>query len=156
MCEEILADLSASDPRWLTMSLRYTNPSGAHPSGYIGEVSNPHGYPAPAAAQSSLRELCALAQDPTNAANLMPVVTQVLQGRREQVKVSHPSSVAVLSSPDRPCLCSHRSLARTMTRPMGRACATTFTSLISPGPTSPPSGIWPRVVQRATTIPTSE
>jgi UDP-glucose 4-epimerase len=27
-------------------------------------------------------------QDPTNAANLMPVVTQVLQGRREQVKVS--------------------------------------------------------------------
>lgn len=39
MCEEILADLSASDPRWLTMSLRYTNPSGAHPSGYIGEVS---------------------------------------------------------------------------------------------------------------------
>ena len=39
MCEEILADLSASDSRWLTMSLRYTNPSGAHPSGYIGEVS---------------------------------------------------------------------------------------------------------------------
>jgi hypothetical protein len=58
MCEEVLADLynftfypsfsfpslthitrsSASDPDWLTMSLRYTNPSGAHPSGYIGEV----------------------------------------------------------------------------------------------------------------------
>lgn len=39
MCEEILADLSVSDPRWSTMCLRYTNPSGAHPSGYIGEVS---------------------------------------------------------------------------------------------------------------------
>ncbi|KAI5479274.1 hypothetical protein MNV49_003792 [Pseudohyphozyma bogoriensis] len=38
MCEEILSDLSASDPEWLTMCLRYTNPSGAHPSGYIGEV----------------------------------------------------------------------------------------------------------------------
>lgn len=39
MCEEILADLSVADPRWMTMSLRYTNPSGAHPSGYIGEVN---------------------------------------------------------------------------------------------------------------------
>ncbi|KAK4700355.1 UDP-glucose 4-epimerase, partial [Phenoliferia sp. Uapishka_3] len=62
MCEEILSDLSAADPDWFTMSLRYTNPSGAHPSGYIGE-------------------------DPTNAANLMPIVTQVLQRKREFVKV---------------------------------------------------------------------
>ncbi|KAM0789844.1 hypothetical protein ACM66B_006691 [Microbotryomycetes sp. NB124-2] len=62
MCEEILADVSRADPSWLTMSLRYTNPSGAHPSGYIGE-------------------------DPTNAANLMPVVTQVLQGKRSHVEV---------------------------------------------------------------------
>ncbi|ORY82907.1 hypothetical protein BCR35DRAFT_290674 [Leucosporidium creatinivorum] len=62
MCEEVLADLSVSDPEWLTMSLRYTNPSGAHPSGYIGE-------------------------DPTNAANLMPLVTHVLQGKREHVKI---------------------------------------------------------------------
>ncbi|KAK4056345.1 hypothetical protein OIO90_002488 [Microbotryomycetes sp. JL221] len=62
MCEEVLADVSRSDPEWLTMSLRYTNPSGAHPSGYIGE-------------------------DPTNAANLMPIVTQVLQGKRDHVQV---------------------------------------------------------------------
>ncbi|KAK4051525.1 hypothetical protein OIV83_002665 [Microbotryomycetes sp. JL201] len=62
MCEEILADVSRADPSWLTMALRYTNPSGAHPSGYIGE-------------------------DPTNAANLMPVVTQVLQGKRAHVEV---------------------------------------------------------------------
>ncbi|KAM0755870.1 UDP-glucose 4-epimerase [Meredithblackwellia eburnea MCA 4105] len=62
MCEEILADLSTCDPEWFTMSLRYTNPSGAHPSGYIGE-------------------------DPQNAANLMPIVTQVLQGKREFVKI---------------------------------------------------------------------
>lgn len=62
MCEEILSDLSTADPEWFTMSLRYTNPSGAHPSGYIGE-------------------------DPTNAANLMPIVTQVLQGKRDVVRV---------------------------------------------------------------------
>ena len=48
------------------MSLRYTNPSGAHPSGWIGE-------------------------DPTSAANLMPMVVQALQGKRKQVMVS-PSS----------------------------------------------------------------
>lgn len=54
---------SESDKEWQTMSLRYTNPSGAHPSGWIGE-------------------------DPTNAANLMPIVTQVLQGKRQQVMVS--------------------------------------------------------------------
>lgn len=39
MCEEILSDLCSSDKEWMTCSLRYTNPSGAHPSGYIGEVS---------------------------------------------------------------------------------------------------------------------
>ncbi|SCZ98284.1 BZ3500_MvSof-1268-A1-R1_Chr3-2g06271 [Microbotryum saponariae] len=52
----------ASDSDWVTMALRYTNPSGAHPSGYIGE-------------------------DPTNAANLMPIVTQVLQGKRSHVMI---------------------------------------------------------------------
>lgn len=54
---------SASDPGWQTMSLRYTNPSGAHSSGWIGE-------------------------DPTTAANLMPMVVQALQGKRKQVMVS--------------------------------------------------------------------
>lgn len=88
ICEEILGDLYVflslvvawwgmrwdelmrgkrcqADPEWQTMSLRYTNPSGAHPSGWIGE-------------------------DPTNAANLMPIVTQVLQGKREEVMVCPP------------------------------------------------------------------
>jgi UDP-glucose 4-epimerase len=63
------------------MSLRYTNPSGAHPSGYIGEVR-----------LSLFRFRYTVlnsesAQDPTNAANLMPIVTQVLQGKRDFVKV---------------------------------------------------------------------
>lgn len=62
MCEEILSDLAQADREWQTMALRYTNPSGAHPSGYIGE-------------------------DPRTAANLMPIVTQVLQGKRDSVKV---------------------------------------------------------------------
>jgi UDP-glucose 4-epimerase len=42
--------------------LRYANPSGCHPSGLIGE-------------------------NPLEAANLMPVVSLVLQGRREAVEV---------------------------------------------------------------------
>jgi UDP-glucose 4-epimerase len=41
--EEILSDLSASDPEWKIASLRYFNPVGAHESGLIGE--DPNGTP---------------------------------------------------------------------------------------------------------------
>jgi UDP-glucose 4-epimerase len=41
--EEILRDLSASDPNWKIASLRYFNPVGAHQSGLIGE--DPNGIP---------------------------------------------------------------------------------------------------------------
>lgn len=35
--EDIFRDLSASDPEWNVILLRYFNPVGAHPSGRIGE-----------------------------------------------------------------------------------------------------------------------
>jgi UDP-glucose 4-epimerase len=41
--EEILRDLSVSDPEWRIVSLRYFNPAGAHESALIGE--NPNGVP---------------------------------------------------------------------------------------------------------------
>lgn len=37
MTEQILSDLCNSDPKWSVLSLRYFNPIGAHPSGFIGE-----------------------------------------------------------------------------------------------------------------------
>jgi UDP-glucose 4-epimerase len=37
MIEDILRDISASDPEWRVALLRYFNPVGAHPSGKIGE-----------------------------------------------------------------------------------------------------------------------
>ena len=37
-CERILADLSGAEDRWEFVALRYFNPSGAHPSGQIGEA----------------------------------------------------------------------------------------------------------------------
>ena len=43
MVEEILRDLSKSDPRWAIVLLRYFNPVGAHESGLIGE--DPNGIP---------------------------------------------------------------------------------------------------------------
>ncbi|ENY71517.1 UDP-glucose 4-epimerase/UDP-N-acetylglucosamine 4-epimerase [Aeromonas diversa CDC 2478-85] len=43
MVEEMLRDLSASDPRWSIVLLRYFNPVGAHESGLIGE--DPSGIP---------------------------------------------------------------------------------------------------------------
>ena len=43
MIEEILRDLSVSDPEWSISLLRYFNPAGAHPTGLIGE--NPNGIP---------------------------------------------------------------------------------------------------------------
>ena len=63
LIEHILADLAKSDPRWAVGVLRYFNPVGAHLSGRIGE--NPRGIPN----------------------NLMPFVTQVAVGKREQLSV---------------------------------------------------------------------
>lgn len=61
--ENILEDLCASDPRWGVTMLRYFNPTGAHPSGKIGE--DPLGVPN----------------------NLMPYIAQVAVGRREQLAI---------------------------------------------------------------------
>jgi len=61
--EEILRDLCAADPRWTCVLLRYFNPSGAHPSGRIGE--DPRGLPN----------------------NLMPYVMQVAVGRLAELSV---------------------------------------------------------------------
>lgn len=63
MVEQILKDLSASDPEWRIACLRYFNPVGAHPSGLIGE--DPMGTPN----------------------NLLPYVAQVAEGRREKLSV---------------------------------------------------------------------
>jgi UDP-glucose 4-epimerase len=41
--EKILCDLAMADSEWRIVSLRYFNPVGAHPSGFIGE--NPNGIP---------------------------------------------------------------------------------------------------------------
>ena len=61
--EEICRDLYQSDPTWKIILLRYFNPVGAHPSGYIGE--DPRGIPN----------------------NLMPFVQQVAVGRRPALTV---------------------------------------------------------------------
>ncbi|KAK4789270.1 hypothetical protein SAY86_020589 [Trapa natans] len=61
--EEICRDVYQSDPGWKIILLRYFNPVGAHPSGYIGE--DPHGVPN----------------------NLMPFVQQVAVGRRPVLTV---------------------------------------------------------------------
>ena len=61
--EEMLRDLSASDPAWSIAILRYFNPVGAHESGLIGE--DPKGIPN----------------------NLMPIVAQVASGRRDKLSV---------------------------------------------------------------------
>lgn len=61
--EQILEDLWVSDPSWSISILRYFNPIGAHRSGRIGE--NPRGTPN----------------------NLMPYITQVAIGQREELKV---------------------------------------------------------------------
>ena len=63
MCEDILRDLQASDPRWKVAILRYFNPVGAHISGTIGE--HPNGIPN----------------------NLMPFITQVAVGKREYLSI---------------------------------------------------------------------
>ena len=43
MSEQVLRDVEVSDPQWRVAYLRYFNPSGAHPSGLIGE--DPKGTP---------------------------------------------------------------------------------------------------------------
>ena len=63
MVEQIYSDLAVSDAGWRIALLRYFNPVGAHESGTIGE--DPNG--------------------PPN--NLMPFVSQVAVGRREQLSV---------------------------------------------------------------------
>ena len=63
MLEQVMMDLQAADPEWNVVLLRYFNPIGAHPSGRIGE--NPNGIPN----------------------NLMPYITQVAVGKREQLGV---------------------------------------------------------------------
>jgi UDP-glucose 4-epimerase len=63
MIEEILHDLSKSDPAWRIALLRYFNPVGAHVSGLIGE--DPNGIPN----------------------NLMPFAAQVAAGKLKQLSV---------------------------------------------------------------------
>lgn len=63
MIEEILHDVSQSDPDWSIVCLRYFNPIGAHPSGLIGE--NPNGIPN----------------------NLLPYVARVASGQLQAVQV---------------------------------------------------------------------
>eukprot|EP00268_Persea_americana_P005280 TRINITY_DN1176_c0_g1_i3.p1 TRINITY_DN1176_c0_g1~~TRINITY_DN1176_c0_g1_i3.p1 ORF type:complete len:315 (+),score=65.70 TRINITY_DN1176_c0_g1_i3:169-1113(+) len=61
--EEICRDIFRADSEWKIILLRYFNPVGAHPSGYIGE--DPRGIPN----------------------NLMPFVQQVAVGRRPALTV---------------------------------------------------------------------
>ena len=61
--EQLLEKTAAANEQWSIALLRYFNPVGAHPSGEIGE--DPQGIPN----------------------NLMPFVTQVAVGRREQLSI---------------------------------------------------------------------
>lgn len=63
MVEQILRDIQASDASWRVGILRYFNPVGAHPSGYIGE--DPNGIPN----------------------NLMPYIAKVASGELTHLKV---------------------------------------------------------------------
>ncbi len=63
ICEEIIRDTLAVTPELNTISLRYFNPIGAHPSALIGEL--PLGVPA----------------------NLVPFITQTAAGIREQLSI---------------------------------------------------------------------
>ena len=63
MLEQILTDLHTADPEWNVVLLRYFNPIGAHKSGLMGE--DPKGIPN----------------------NLIPYITQVAIGKREQLGV---------------------------------------------------------------------
>jgi len=61
--EQLLNALTLSDSRWKVVNLRYFNPTGAHPSGLLGE--NPRGIPM----------------------NLMPYLLQVATGQREFLSI---------------------------------------------------------------------
>lgn len=61
--EQILEDVSKSDPDWKIVNLRYFNPVGAHPSGLLGE--DPQGVPN----------------------NLMPFIAQVADGELAELNV---------------------------------------------------------------------
>lgn len=61
--ENILKDIVNSDNNWKICILRYFNPVGAHPSGYIGE--DPNGVPD----------------------NLMPYISQVAAGKLEKLSI---------------------------------------------------------------------
>ncbi len=63
MLEQIMTDMQKADPEWNVVLLRYFNPIGAHKSGTMGE--NPNGIPN----------------------NLMPYITQVAVGIREELGV---------------------------------------------------------------------
>ena len=63
MLEEVLMDVQKADQEWNVVLLRYFNPIGAHKSGTIGE--NPNGIPN----------------------NLMPYITQVAVGKRQELGV---------------------------------------------------------------------
>ncbi|WP_321532022.1 UDP-glucose 4-epimerase GalE [uncultured Desulfuromonas sp.] len=63
MIEQVLGDLSASDPNWNIVVLRYFNPIGAHESGMLGE--DPRGIPN----------------------NLLPFIAQVAVGKRDKLYV---------------------------------------------------------------------
>lgn len=63
MLEQVLMDIQKADPAWNVVLLRYFNPVGAHQSGRIGE--NPNGIPN----------------------NLMPYITQVAVGKRQELGV---------------------------------------------------------------------
>lgn len=63
MIEQILHDMTVSDPDWSVVALRYFNPIGAHESGLIGE--NPNGIPN----------------------NLVPYIAQVALGKLEALRV---------------------------------------------------------------------
>lgn len=63
MLEEVLIDVQKADKTWNIVLLRYFNPIGAHKSGLIGE--DPNGIPN----------------------NLMPYITQVAVGKREELGV---------------------------------------------------------------------
>jgi UDP-glucose 4-epimerase len=63
MSEKILQSVAHTDPEWSVVLLRYFNPIGAHPSGRMGE--DPEGIPN----------------------NLMPYITQVAVGKREQLSI---------------------------------------------------------------------
>ena len=63
VCEQFLQDFSRAHPEWSISLLRYFNPVGAHPSGLLGEM--PKGVPN----------------------NLMPFVSQVAAGLRDQLSI---------------------------------------------------------------------